>query len=68
MYTATTVQESHFRTIQVIQEINPHITQVIEEDHQNEEYTQNSSQNHYNRPNSRNNYSRVKFKYTTICF
>ena len=37
MYTATTVQESHFRTIQVIQEINPHITQVIEEDHQNEE-------------------------------
>ena len=37
MYTATTVQENHFRTIQVIQEINPHITQVIEEDHQNEE-------------------------------
>ena len=37
MYTATTVQESHFRTIQVIQETNPHITQVIEEDHQNEE-------------------------------
>ena len=37
MYTATIVQESHFRTIQVIQEINPHITQVIEEDHQNEE-------------------------------
>ena len=37
MYTATTVQESHFRTIQVIQEVNPHITQVIEEDHQNKE-------------------------------
>ena len=33
-------------------------TQVIEEDHQNEENTQNLSQNHYNRPNSRNNYSR----------
>ena len=37
MYTATTVQENHSRTIPVIQEINPHITQVIEEDHQNEE-------------------------------
>ena len=35
--TATTVQENHSRTIQIIQEINPHITQVIEEDHQNEE-------------------------------
>ena len=56
--TATTVQENHSRTIQIIQEINHHITQVIEEDHQNEENTYNSSQNHYNRPNSRNNYSR----------
>ena len=35
--TATTVQENHSRTIQIIQEINHHITQVIEEDHQNEE-------------------------------
>ena len=37
MYTATTVQENHSQTIQAIQEINLHITQVIEEDHQNEE-------------------------------
>ena len=37
MYTATTVQENHFRTILIIQGINHHITQVIEEDHQNEE-------------------------------
>ena len=37
MYTATTVQENHFRTIPVTQGINHHITQVIEEDHQNEE-------------------------------
>ena len=37
MYTATTVQENHFRTIQITREINHHITQVIEEDHQNEE-------------------------------
>ena len=28
---------NHSRTIQIIQEINHHITQVIEEDHQNEE-------------------------------
>ena len=39
------IQQQQFRkatsrTIQVIQEINPHITQVIEEDHQNEENTQ----------------------------
>ena len=37
MYTATTVQENHFRTIPTTREINHHITQVIEEDHQNEE-------------------------------
>ena len=37
MYTATTVQENHFRTIPNTREINHHITQVIEEDHQNEE-------------------------------
>ena len=37
MYIATIVPENHFRTIQAIQKINPHITQVIEEDHQNEE-------------------------------
>ena len=36
-WTATTVQENHSRLIQIIQEINHHITQVIEEDHQNEE-------------------------------
>ena len=32
-----TVQESHFRTTPITQGINHHITQVIEEDHQNEE-------------------------------
>ena len=37
MYTATTVQENHFRTILITQGINHHITQLIEEDHQNEE-------------------------------
>ena len=37
MYTVTTVQENHFRTTPVTREINHHITQVIEEDHQNEE-------------------------------
>ena len=58
----TTVQENHSRTIQIIQEINHHITQVIEEDRQNEENTQNSSQNHYNRPNSRSKLLQIKFK------
>ena len=37
MYTATTVLENHFRTIPITRELNHHITQVIEEDHQNEE-------------------------------
>ena len=37
MYTVTAVQENHFRTTPITQEINHHITQVIEEDHQNEE-------------------------------
>ena len=37
MYTATTVQGNHFRTIPITREINHHITQVTEEDHQNEE-------------------------------
>ena len=37
MYTVTTVQENHFRTILITQGIDHHITQVIEEDHQNEE-------------------------------
>ena len=37
MYTATTVRENHFRTIPTTREINHHITQVIEEDHQNED-------------------------------
>ena len=37
MYTATTIQENHFRTTLITQGINHHITQVIEEDHQNEE-------------------------------
>ena len=37
MYTVTTVQENHFRTTLITQGINHHITQVIEEDHQNEE-------------------------------
>ena len=58
MYKATTVQENHFRTIPTTREINHHITQVIEEDHQNEEIHKICHKNHYNRPNSRNNYSR----------
>ena len=37
MYTVTTVQENHSRTIQIIRELNHHITQVIEEDRQNED-------------------------------
>ena len=37
MYTATTVQENHFRTIPITRELNHHILQVIEEDRQNEE-------------------------------
>ena len=37
MYKATTVQEYHFRTTLITQGINHQITQVIEEDHQNEE-------------------------------
>ena len=37
IFTATKVQENHFRTIPITREINHHITQVIEEDHQNEE-------------------------------
>ena len=37
MYTATTVQENHSRIIQIIQELNHHLTQVIEEDRQNED-------------------------------
>ena len=37
MYIVTTVQENHFRTTLITQGINHHITQVIEEDHQNEE-------------------------------
>ena len=37
MYTATTVQENHYRAIPTTREINHHITQVIEEDRQNEE-------------------------------
>ena len=36
-YLVTTVQENHFRTTPITQGINHHITQVIEEDHQNEE-------------------------------
>ena len=36
MYTVTTVQY-HFRTTPITQGINHHKTQVIEEDHQNEE-------------------------------
>ena len=32
-----TVQENHFRATQITQEINHHITQVIEVDHPNEE-------------------------------
>ena len=37
IYIVTTVQENHFRTTPTTQEINHHITQVIEEDHQTEE-------------------------------
>ena len=37
MYSATTVQENHFRTKLITQGINHHITQVIEEDRLNEE-------------------------------
>ena len=37
IYIVTTVQENHFRTTPTTQGINHHITQVIEEDHQNEE-------------------------------
>ena len=37
MYTVTKVQENHSRTTPITQGINHHITQVIEEDHQNEE-------------------------------
>ena len=37
MYTVTTVQENQFRTTPITQGINHHITQVIQEDHQNEE-------------------------------
>ena len=37
MYIVTTFQENHFRTTPITQGINHHKTQVIEEDHQNEE-------------------------------
>ena len=37
MYIVTTVQENHFRTTPITQGINHHITQIIEEDHKNEE-------------------------------
>ena len=37
IYIVTTVQENHFRITPITQGINHHITQVIEEDHQNEE-------------------------------
>ena len=37
MYIVTTVQENHSRTTQITQGINHHITQVIQEDHKNEE-------------------------------
>ena len=37
MYIVTTVQENHFRTTPITQGINHHITQIIKEDHQNEE-------------------------------
>ena len=36
IYIVTTVQENHLRTTPITQGINHHITQVIEEDHQNE--------------------------------
>ena len=37
MYTATTILENHFQTIPITRELNHHITQIIEEDHQKEE-------------------------------
>ena len=37
IYIVITVQENHFRTTPITQGINHHITQVLEEDHQNEE-------------------------------
>ena len=37
MYRVKTVQENHFRTTPITQGLNHHITQIIEEDHQNEE-------------------------------
>ena len=37
IYIVIKVQENHFRTTPITQGINHHITQVIEEDHQNEE-------------------------------
>ena len=37
IYIKITVQENHFRTTPITQGINHNITQVIEEDHQNEE-------------------------------
>ena len=38
-----TVQENHFRTAPITQEINHHITQIIEEDHQKKKYTKFST-------------------------
>ena len=37
IFIVITVQENHFRTTPITQGINHHITQVIEDDHQNEE-------------------------------
>ena len=37
IYIVIIVQENHFRTTPITQGIKHHITQVIEEDHQNEE-------------------------------
>ena len=37
MYIVITFQENHFQATQITQEINHHITQVIEVDHPNEE-------------------------------
>ena len=37
VYSKQQFRKNHSQTIQIIQEINHHITQVIEEDHQNEE-------------------------------
>ena len=37
IYVVITVQENHFQATQSTQEINHHITQVIEVDHPNEE-------------------------------